>query len=222
MWKKEQDEQNAIKKRVQQLEKLTTSPTAPLRQQMMTFSIGNPQLSATQQAATVPANPFVSAAGGHGNLFQTPQTTASVLNTTPRPPSTQADREVLLLRLKEYPHHPDTEAGRQAHQAQQAEWAKTQGSNAFITESTPYQLRPGTLPVGSGECGSTGHMGRRDGSTCGGNCALHQHEQTWQAICSCILRQTHNTAKIQVVTVDDYGTTWQEVQGQGKENGPSN
>ena len=34
VWKKEQQEQEAIKKRIQQLEKLTASPTAPLHQQM--------------------------------------------------------------------------------------------------------------------------------------------------------------------------------------------
>jgi hypothetical protein len=116
-----------------------------------------------------------------------------------------------------------TEAGRQAHRAQQADWMKTQGMGAFVTESTPYPLRPGTLPVGSGECftcGFTGHMGRRDGSTCGGNRPLHQHEQTWRAISSRILRQTKNVANIQLVMVDDYGTTWQEVQGNG--DGPSN
>ena len=226
IWKKEQNEQEALKKRVQQLEKLTASPTAPLRHQMTTFGIGNPPPSTTQQPQQTTAaqvNPFTNTTGGRGNLFQTPQTATPAQNANPRPPATQADRAALLARLQKYPHHPDTDTGRQAHRAQQAEWAKTYGLNAFVTESTPYPLRPGTLPVGSGECftcGLGGHMGRRDGSTCGGNRALHAHEQTWRAICSRILRQTRNAANIQLVTVDDYGTTWQEVQG--NEDGPSN
>lgn len=228
LWKKEQNEQETLRKRVQQLEKLTASPTAPLRQQMLTFGIGNPPSTPTpgqppRPAQTTPANPFTSTSGGRGNLFQTPQTGSPVQNTTPRPPATQADRVALLACLQKYPHHPDTEAGRQAHRAQQADWAKNHGIGTFVTESTPYPLRPGTLPVGSGECftcGFSGHMGRRDGSTCGGNRALHPHEQTWRAICSRILRQTRTMANIHLVAVDDYGTTWQDVQG--NENGPSN
>jgi hypothetical protein len=216
MWKKEQEEQQALKKRVQQLEKLTASPTAPIRQQMTTFSLGNPQQNPTQatRQTTTPTNPFTGTAGGSGNLF-TPKNS--------RPPPTQADRTALLDRLRKYPHHPDTEAGRQAHRAQQAEWIKTHGLTALVTETTPYPLRPGTCPVNSGECftcGFLGHLGRRDGSTCGGNRALNTREQTWRAICSRILKDTRTAASIQAVEVDDYGTTWEEVQG--KEEGPSN
>ena len=220
IWKKEQNEQEALRKRVQQLEKLTASPTAPLRQQMTTFSIGNAAPNPTQQprqVSAVPENPFTGVTGGRGNLFQTSKSGA------PRPPATQADRAALLICIQKQPHHPDTDAGRQAHRAQQADWAKTHGIGALVTESTPYPLRPGTLPVGSNECftcGFTGHMGQRDGSTCGSNKALHPHEQTWRAICSRILRQTRNAANIQLVMVDDYGTSWQEIQG--NEDGPLN
>jgi hypothetical protein len=227
IWRREQEEKEALKKRIQQLEKLTASPTAPLRQQMTTFGIGSTAANPArpqQQTPATPVNPFIGASGGRGNLFYASNTqTRPPQTNNPRPPPTQADRDALLSRLQKYPQHPDTEAGRQAHQAQQAEWARTHGLNAFVTESTPYPLRPGTLPVGSGECftcGFSGHMGRRDGSTCGGNRALHPHEQTWRAICSRTLRQTRAATNIQLVAVDDYGTTWQDVQG--KEEGPSN
>ena len=164
IWKKEQQEQDIIKKRIQQLEKLTASPTAPIRQQITSFNIGDPQpvTQTPARQATTPSNPFTSTAGGGGNLFYpNTRTTTQTANTRPAP--TQADRAALLVRLQKYPHHPDSEPGRKAHQAQQAEWAKTHGSNAIVTESTPYPLRPGTLPVGSGECftcGFSGHMGR--------------------------------------------------------------
>ena len=219
IWKKEQDEQDTLRKRVKQLEKLTASPTAPLRHQMTSFNLGNALPSITQQPRQTPVspeNPFTSTTGGRGNLFQTPQAGNPSQSSNPRPPATQADRTALLACIQKYPHHPDTEAGRRAHQAQQAEWAKTHGLGTYVTESTPYPLRPGTLPVGSGRCftcGFTGHMGRRDSSTCGGNRALHPHEQIWQAVCSRILRQTRSAANIQLIMVDDYGTTWQEVQG---------
>ena len=226
IWRKEQEEKEILRERVQQLEKLTASPTAPLRQQMTSFNIGshtpNP-VQQPQQTTLAPANPFTSTSGGRGNLFQPAQTMNPSQGNNPRPPATQADRTALLTRLQKYPHHPDSEAGRQAHRAQQAEWVKTHGLGTLVTESTPYPLRPGTSPVGSGECftcGITGHMGRRDGSTCAGNRALHPNEQTWRAICSRILRQTRNAANINLVMVDDYGTTWQEIQG--KEEGPSN
>ena len=217
IWKKEQEEQLALKKRVQQLEKLTASPTAPLRHQMTTFNLGDTQPNPPQQPRQTSANPtspFTGTSGGSGNLF---------IPKNARPPPTQADRTALLTRLQKYPHHPDTEAGRQAHRAQQTEWVKTHGLTAIVTESTPYPLRPGTCPVNSGECftcGLMGHMGRRDGSTCGGNRPLNAREQAWRAICSRILKETRTTANIQLVEVDDYGTTWQEVQG--KEEGPSN
>lgn len=224
IWQKEREEQEAIKKRLQQLEKVTNSPTAPLRQQMTTFGLGNPNPNQPpRQASQTPANPFTGNTGGRGNLFQAPQAGTPPQNNAPRPPATQADRAALLVCIQKLPHHPDTEPGRQAHRAQQADWVKTHGIGAFVTESTPYPLRPGTLPVGSGECftcGLSGHMGRKDGSTCGGNRALHPHEQTWRAICARILRQTRIAASVQLITVDDYGTSWQEIQG--NENGPSN
>ena len=213
-WKKDQEERQALKKRVQQLEKLTASPTAPLRHQMTTFNLENNQhnpAQPTRQTPTTPVNPFTSTSGGSGNIF---------ITKSARPPPTQADKTALLARLQKYPHHPDTEAGRQA---QQAEWIKTHGITAIVTENTPYPLRPGTCPVNSGECftcGLLGHLGRRDGSTCRGNHALNTREQNWRAICSRILKDTRTAANIQLVEIDDYGTTWQEVQG--KEEGPSN
>jgi hypothetical protein len=224
--KKELEDQEVLRRRIQQLEKLTASPTAPLRHQMTSFGIGNTPSNAIpplQQTTPSVVNPFTSNAGGRGNLFYANQTRPPQQSSNTRPLPTQADREALIARLKIYPHHPDTEAGRQAHKAQQAEWARTYGLNAIVTELTPYPLRPGTLPAGSGECftcGFLGHMGRHDGSTCGGNRALYPHEQMWWSIASCILRQTRTASNIQLVEMDDYGTTWQDTQG--KEEGPSN
>jgi hypothetical protein len=165
--KKELEDQEALKRRIQQLEKVTNSPTAPLRHQMTSFNIGNPPQSPghlLQQSAATPlaANPFENNNGGRGNLFYPNQAKPYTQSNNPRPVATQADRAALLQCMQKYPHHPDSDAGRLAHQAQQADWIKTHGQNAFVTESTPYPLRPGTLPVGSSECftcGFSGHMG---------------------------------------------------------------
>jgi len=222
IWKKEQADQAAVKKRIGELEKLvTTSPTAPIRHQMSTFNMGtqaNPT-SSTRQAIPQ-ANVFATTGGGQGNLFTRTQT----VNTSyqPRPPPTQADRVALRVQLARYPQHPDTEAGRKAHQAQQTDWVKTYGPGTRVTEATPYPLRPGTAPVNAGECytcGFTGHLGRRDGSTCDGRRALHPNEQAWRSICSRIMREPKGAVNVHLVTVDDYGTAWQEVQG--NEGGPS-
>lgn len=173
-----------------------------------------------QQASPAPANLFTATGGGRGNLFT--QTQITTTNYTPRPPPTQADRAALQVQLTKYPQHPDTEAGRKAHQAQQVDWMKTYGPGTRITESTPYPLRPGTAPVNTGECFTcsiTGHLGRQDGTTCDGRRALHPNEQTWRSICSRILKEPRGTVNIHLVTVDDYGTVWQETQG--NEEGPS-
>lgn len=162
IWKKEQDEQLTLRKRVQQLEKLTASPTALIRQQMVNFSIGNPPPSPSEQSTSMtPANPFMGTTKGCRNLFQAAQTGTPQQHSMLRPPATQAGKAALLVCLQKYPHHPDMEAGRQAHQAQQTDWVKIHGPGTFITESTPYPLQPGTLPVGSGECFTcslAGHM----------------------------------------------------------------
>ena len=190
---------------------------------MGSFSIGSQAPSPTptsRQAMSTTAISFTSASGGRGNLFTQPRNNTSTY--TPRPPPTQADRATLLVQLQKYPQHPDTDAGRQAHRAQQADWMKTHGPGTRVTESTPYPLRPGTASINSGECftcGFTGHLGRRDGSTCGGQRPLHPNEQAWRAICSRILKESRATANIHLVAIDDYGTTWQDMQG--NEEGPS-
>lgn len=215
-WEKEQAKQEAVKKRIGELEKLVAaSPTAPIRHQMSSFNIGNQATPAPQQITSVATNPFVTNSGGRGNLF----TQTKPAGYQPRPPPTQADRAALQVQLMKYPQHPDTDAGRKAHQAQQAEWMTTHGPGTRITESTPYPLRPGTAPVNSGECftcGFTGHLGRRDGSTCDGRRALHPNEQAWRSICSRILKETRGAVNINLVAFDDYGTGWQEVQGNGE------
>ena len=184
---------------------------------MSTFNIRNQPNPSHPQAVQVAANPFATASGGRGNLFT--QAKPAGTSYQPRPPPTQADRVALQAQLMKYPQHPDTEAGRKAHQAQQAEWMTTHGPGTRITESTPYPLRPGMAPVNSGECFTcefTRHLGRRDGSTCDGRRALHPNEQAWHSICSRILKEPKGAVNIHLVAFDNYGTSWQEMQGTGK------
>jgi len=215
---KEIEEKKALNQRLRMLETVTRSPTAPLRQQLSTITIANQ--SATQRAPVV-GDPFANAGGGQGNLkFTAIAPTARV----PRPTPTQEQKTELRTLLNTLPHHPDTPAGRQAHQAQQAEWVKAYGYGTRVTEKTPYPLRPGTAPVNSSECftcGYVGHLGARTGETCGalGHRVLHPNEQQWRALCSRILKEPKIATNVHYLAIDDYGTTLQDIQGNGE--GPS-
>ena len=180
-------------------------------------------------STAVVGDPFTSTGGGHGNLsFATnsPARTTKPTYTNPgtRPAPTQEQRAALLAVISKLPHHPDTQAGRLAHQAQQAEWVKTYGYGTRVTEKTPYPLRPGTAPANSGECftcGYTGHLGTRTGEMCEtlAHRPLHVNEQQWRALCTRILKEPKLATNVHFVAIDDYGTTLQDLQG--NEGGPS-
>ena len=165
-------EQAVIDQRFRMLESLSKSPTAPLRHQLSSVAISS---QPTVQNPPVVGDPFVTPSGGQGNLkFQTNpaaprQNAGRAPFTGPRPPPTPEQRAELQVLLSSLPHHPDTQAGRQAHQAQQTEWVRMYGYGTKVTEKTPYPLRPGTAPVNSGECftcSQVGHVGVRTGETC--------------------------------------------------------
>ena len=220
-------EQAAIDQHFQMFETLSRSPTAPLCQQLSTVAISS---QAPTRNPQVIGDPFVNTSGsGRGNLaFSTnpniSQTKPPFTSANPRPPPTPEQKAAIRLLLNRFPHHPDTQSGRQAHQAQQAEWVKTFGYGTKITEKTPYPLRPGTAPLNSGECftcGHPGHLGTRTGEVCEalGHRPLHPNEQQWRVICSRILKEPKVPTNIHFVAIDDYGTTLQDIQG--NEEGPS-
>jgi hypothetical protein len=215
---KEAEAQKAFDQRLRMLESVSRSPTAPLRQQLSSVTISSQPV--TPRASTT-GDPFANVGGGQGNLrFTTNPTTPR----QPRPPPTLEQKAELRALLNTLPHHPDTQAGRQAHQAQQAEWIRAYGFGTRVTEKTPYPLRPGTSPANSGECftcGNTGHLGARTGEHCTslGHRVLHPNEQQWRAICSRILKEPRVATNIHFVAIDDYGSTLQDIQGNGE--GPS-
>ena len=187
LWTKEQAEQKAMERRIQLLKTVSRSPMAPLRHQLSSVAI------ATQPSvvATANSNPFTNSGGGQGNLRFAPSPATTQYNKpaqTRLPPTAEQKAELLAI-VNSLPHHPDTQAGQQAHQAQQAEWVKKYGFGTRVTEKTPYPLRPGTAPVNSGECftcGYNGHLGSRTGENCQalGYRPLHHNEQQWRVICT--------------------------------------
>ncbi|KAF5338191.1 hypothetical protein D9611_014610 [Ephemerocybe angulata] len=181
------------------------SPTANVRRAFAAATISTPS---TVSPAAPPAsvNPLFTTGGGRGNLFNAQPTTPSRRGPkTPAGPPTAATRAALLQRTKELPHHPATEEGRRLHGLQQLAWVEKHGVNAWVDETTPYPLRPGTMPVNSGECfrcGMSGHQGsscpvpRKD--------QLQPTEQTWRVVCARGLREPFD---VRYVAISDYGHT---------------
>ncbi|KAF8804534.1 hypothetical protein BYT27DRAFT_7225232 [Phlegmacium glaucopus] len=209
IWNKMQAEQKAIERRIQILETVLKSPTAPIQQQLSTVAISR-QSSAN---ATSTNNPFKNNGDGQGNLrFSTNPTTQHQNRpafTNPRNPPTAKQKAELRALLSTIPHHPDTQAGRQAYQAQQTKWART--------------YRPNTRCF---TCGQIGHLGSRSGEDCQalGYRMLHPNEQRWRSICARILKEPRNaepqnTTNVHLLAINDYSTSWQDIQGNGE--GPS-
>lgn len=67
-----------------------------------------------------------------------------------------ADRTRLVAQYSAIPHHPDSDAGKQAYAQQVQEWHTTHGADAIPNSSRPYPLKPGTAPLGSWECFNCG------------------------------------------------------------------
>ena len=144
-------EQAVVDKRLRMLEAMSRSPTALLRQQLSTIAISNQTAAPTTATA---GDPFTNSTGGQGNLRFSTNPSAPRQNKTPfagqpRPNPTPEQKAEIRIALSKFPHHPDTLAGRQAHQAQQAEWVKLYGYGTRVMEKTPYPLRPGTASVNS-------------------------------------------------------------------------
>ncbi|KAJ7677311.1 hypothetical protein B0H17DRAFT_1334320 [Mycena rosella] len=218
-WKREQEKQKAVEDRIAQLtvevqrqRQTPASPTAGIRQQMTNT---------------------------RGNLFGGAGTT--------RGPSTETQKAALRERIKTIVQHPNTPQGCLVlesgfgsdcqiglHQKQQQAWVSKYGMGALVTELTPYPLRPGTLPINSGECWKCGverhHMSDYVAVR---PRILHSNEVAWRRICKGILwepmvygqgGQGRGTANIRLVQIDDYGT-WEEIPGMGcadDDNGQGN
>jgi hypothetical protein len=231
--KKEEDVRKALENRVRILESVQQSPTAGIRAQMTKTSISNQQLPTQYTTNPRRANEAVfGQGGGQGNLFN--QRARQAPNTRPAPTPQQI--AALRGRINILPHHPDTEGGRVAYQAQLVEWDRKYGRETKVTEETPYPLRPGTAPVCAGECwicGMVGHRRDRCQVQPGSPACITPQENLWRRICGTLLGliNQEKTIQVQHVAVDQYGyvqgSPWMvepalpEMAEQGKEDGSS-
>ncbi|KAF9231407.1 hypothetical protein BU15DRAFT_68359 [Melanogaster broomeanus] len=152
--------------------------------------------TAPSQSSTVPLptpqptfqtpapNPFSQAATpmSRSNLFyrfQQPQ--------TPSGPGrvSQVERLCLAAGYTNLPHHPTTEAGRQAYNKQVTDWLAQHGTETVPNTTRPFPLMPGTSPLGSRECfgcGTVTFPGHRSDDCPNPN--LPAQEKWWREIVS--------------------------------------
>ncbi|KAF5381321.1 hypothetical protein D9615_008404 [Tricholomella constricta] len=203
---KEREKTRRFDERVRMLE-AQASPTRGIRNQLAQTNIATALPRAKQTGSE--GNPFLSTGGGQGNLSYSTATQGrgggAGGTRAPRAPPTEEDRAALRARLAEMVHHPDTEAGRIAHRAQQQAWATKYGPETRVSERTPYPLRPGTLGVNSNECfgcGMAGHIAPK--CPLPSDRKLNVREADWRAICRYILKIPFATP-VRYVAIDDYG-----------------
>lgn len=214
--RKEEEKQKAIDTRIAQLseavrrqQQVQSSPTAGIRQQVTSMSLQGTRPPGPP--ANTNQNVFGNQGGGRGNLFAG--------RAGPRPPSTEAEKTALREHIKNLPQHPNTPQGCLEHQKQQQAWVSKYGIGATVTEHTPYPLRPGTLPINSGECWKCG-VNRHRTNECmvPPERCLHPNETIWRWICATVLREPYTqarnqgTANVRLVQIDDYGT-WERYEG---------
>jgi hypothetical protein len=204
---REQKEKEELRARVKMLEALPATSIAALTQQMAAVTVGG---GIQQQGG-----------GGRGAYGGSSGQPRRVLpGNGPRPaaqPVTPELQAKIRAALAAMPHHPDTVEGRQAHKEQQLEWARKHGATAWVTEDTPYPLRPGTAPACSGECFRCGKVSHR-----GAECAvpresqLMRSEQAWRSVCARVLGGSQGTAvSVQWVATSDYGNGEEVTAGEG-------
>ncbi|KAG2058528.1 hypothetical protein BDR06DRAFT_968530 [Suillus hirtellus] len=146
-----------------------------------------PQTPQTPQAA----NMFASVAPAtRGNLFYGyrgyPQTPT-------RHGGSPAEHLRTAAQYTTIPHHPNSEAGRQAYTQQIQDWHMQHGSDAIPNSQRPYPLKPGMSPIRSRECFSCGMamMPSHQAYDCP-NEALPSQETKWTLASTATLGPTAN------------------------------
>ncbi|TFY75649.1 hypothetical protein EWM64_g8363 [Hericium alpestre] len=118
-------------------------------------------------------------------------------------PLTDEPRELLRNAIRTMPQHPATDAGRVAYQAQLRAFQSTHGECPYIDECTPVPLKPGTAPVGSGECWSCGEKGHPR-FACASMERVTRNEYLWRSFCNRALGgRTESPAPVQYVGADE-------------------
>ncbi|KAH7904478.1 hypothetical protein BJ138DRAFT_1019114 [Hygrophoropsis aurantiaca] len=207
-----QEEADALKARIQQLERQISAPDVAMRNLTARMQRANINTTPAQpiNPPVQPANAQAPAAGaqqvrgayapastgGRGNIRYVRQ---NPLNAPMR--ASPEEKAAMLPRLTALVHHEDTPAGLAGYAAQVRDWTARHG-NIRIDETTPYPLRPGTAMLCSGECfkcGGHGHIS----SAClvAEESLLPIQERMWRILCTRILGTINRNRAVQVMVV---------------------
>ncbi|KAG1856825.1 hypothetical protein C8R48DRAFT_674798 [Suillus tomentosus] len=136
---------------------VTSQPAPPY--QTAPPALPNPQPPQPPPAMITPQtpqNPFNAATPvPRTNLFYGYRSGYPQTPSRGRGPSS-TDRVRTAAQYAVLPHHPDSEAGRQAYAQQVQDWSTQHGTEAAPNMTRPYPLKPGTSPLGSRECFNCG------------------------------------------------------------------
>ncbi|KAI0363828.1 hypothetical protein BV20DRAFT_1126008 [Pilatotrama ljubarskyi] len=117
-------------------------------------------------------------------------------------PRMTAEERVALIKRNALAPPPNTEEGRALYESQKREWhAKHDPRNERPTESRPYPLTPGTLPVGSEECWRCGMQRHGRDVTCPGP-YVPSLENAWRVKAGLAFSDLRRAAGVQSVDVD--------------------
>jgi hypothetical protein len=196
------DEINARIRMLERAASLQNSPTAGIRAQLHSTSLQPPRNTFARGTYT-PPDPFISRGGGRGNLFNRAPY-------QPRKPPTEEQKTTMTNTLASTTQHENTQQGREAYRNQLIEWAKLYGANTKVSERTPFPLKPGTAPAGSGECYGCGMVvddREHTAASCTG-VKVPVKEREWRAIVGNVMGNRGRTRQINLLSYDDEDLAW--------------
>jgi hypothetical protein len=187
--KEEEEEARNLRKQVKRLQELRDASARDVTNALQRFTMTTPPpvprfptlrnqpLNATNYPSTPAFN--TNNQNPARNTYLAPNQPTTRQNRTPA----ERMNDVIQRAL---PIHPNTPDGRASYNTQIVQW-NTEHAGQQVSETRPYPLSPGTMPVASGECwrcGMTGHIG----PNCNNPNPIPGFESRWRSIAASIKR----------------------------------
>lgn len=174
---------------------LLNSPTKSICDQFNRVTISQPALSG--------ADLFLTNAGGHGNIFNTPARPnhpAAITQTGMT--QLQNIEEIAVIRdsIALYPMQPGMDKGWTVYHEQMNTWLQRNG-NICPTKATGFPICPGGTQPGSAECFRCGTVGHHRGA-CKSKHIILKYKGNFLAICGSILSIRHQPLQVNFVAAE--------------------